>query len=60
MGRTLKDSFNGRNDFSLLPFSYKVLGCLKELENVIYIFPACYSVRQFLNNNLIYDIILVS
>ena len=46
MGCTLKDSFKGRNDFSLLPFSYKVLGYPKELENVPYIFPACYGIRQ--------------
>ena len=39
MGCILKDSFKGRNDFSLLPFSYKVLGYPKELENVDVHFP---------------------
>ena len=42
MRRTLKDSNSkSRNDFSFLLFAYKVLGYPKELENVIYIFPAC-------------------
>lgn len=45
---TLKDSFKGRKDFSLLPFSYKVLGYPKELENAPYIFPACYGMRHLL------------
>lgn len=47
MKRTLKDSNSkGRNDFSFLPFYYKVLGYPKELENVPHIFPACYDMRQ--------------
>ena len=49
-GCTLKDSnLKGRNEIRFCFLLYKVLGYPKELENVPYIFPACYGMRQILN-----------
>ena len=46
MDRTVEDSnLRGRNEKSLLPLVIR-FGYPKELENVPYIFPACYSAGQ--------------